>query len=32
MTIDFGPARGRIVGMQTAGALRGGARAGEGEG
>jgi hypothetical protein len=30
MTIDFGPARGRIPGSQTAGALGGGAPAGEG--
>jgi len=31
MIIDFGPARGRIPGSQTAGAPRGGAPAGEGE-
>jgi len=31
MTIDFGQARGRIVGIQTAGTPRGGAPAGKGE-
>ncbi len=31
MTIDFGPARGRILGIQTAAAPRGYALAGEGE-
>jgi hypothetical protein len=31
MTIDFGPARGRILGIQTAGTPRGYAPAGEGE-
>jgi hypothetical protein len=31
MTIDFGSAGGRILGVQTAGTPRGGAPAGEGE-
>jgi hypothetical protein len=31
MTIDFGPARGRILGVQMAGTPRDGAPAGEGE-